>query len=804
MEYIDLISSCISYVMLGVLGVFVLLGIIFGFARGLKRSVLRMVILISLLVISFFLTPVIVGSLLGVDTSIAGQTPVQWYNGVSEEIVNALSDAGGNYMIPFLSYMQEYSLGFVLAFVNIAFFFVMYIVVKIVSWVIYAIIAHFMAPKRDQDGKKLPKHAVGGLLVGALQGVLLFAFFMLPINGMIGVINRASQYEMAESSSITTAAESSSTDEMKQSFRKLDSSLNLYNQIMNYTGLQFLTDKAFHYQMTVDFDDESVDLVHDINTAWELYIDYAKLEPVVKKINNISDVNGLSKLTAGDYQILRRYINKVFDLQIIHIADGIIADLDQILNTQFTDNDALLEGTNIYVDSFYGLIVKNFVSNRDDLTIKDKNAGLTSGLRALVGFIGEQKINLIRDDILTEIDLMETLTTYQVKFGSDVTTVAGILAKSNLNWVDYLDLMTSRLEKKYDSYDVDTPIMSVLGNEFKQLSLIKMMGLNDVEKIVTYSSMLDNVLNDQQDTKKLIMDMSELLLGEKAFNKDGQQGTWEKLGNTILDVAELVRNNSDLIDEITQIMSQDDKDMTALIECISKLTIDEAYFNAHRDDFGAAEYNNDVKYQRVKQLTDVAYDIINAFEPVKDYVQSYVANLASENELFNTLDEMLSGNKDKWFSTIRGLVSAANLANNDAVKELLNKIEDNEQSEITTDDLVQILDVAVNEMDAEDVVELIDTMLNLPEVGDVAKDAINEVLDAEFDWSTILESDSESVTAVETSLETLKNYLDDSDESPEVSSEEMKDAIETLWKTLQGSEAFEEYLKTLANTGNQD
>lgn len=808
----DLILQYASYVMLGILGVFVLFGMLFGMGRGLKRSTLRLLIFVGSLVAVFLLTPVVGSAILGIDVTICGKTPNQWVDGLSDQLVVFLQESMSSYVAPFGPYIKEYATSIVLAVVNMVLFVLLYIIIKMISWFVYAIVARFAAPKKDRNGNKVKQYRLAGLLVGALQGVLLFAFFFLPVNGVLGVVNQAAQYQTAQASDdVGTASASVNEDSGSSEFdletilTKVDSSLTLYNNVLRYSGLQFLSNKAFEYQLTLRVDGgDSINLVHDINSAWELYVDSNALTKVIEKFSNIADTHDLTVLTTNDYKVLRQYVNKTFDLQILHIADAVLTDLDKIFNTPFGEDQTKIEGTDVYADSFYGMIVKSNVTNREFASDVNVNNEYVQGIRAVVNYISNQKLNLVRNDVLAAIDLMESLGTYKISFGDETTTFTAALAQPNLNWVDYLQLVTAGLSEKQGDYAAETPIMNVLGNRLQQFSLIKMLSLSKVDNLVVYGNLLDNTLDEQPKVGTLVTDLSQLFLGDKAFTKGEQKGNWEKLGGLVLNVAVMVRDNQDVIDKIVALINENQQlDTQKIIEVVGDLTISETYFNEHRAEFTATEYNDEVKYQKVSQVVDVLYDTVNAFAPVKTFVVDYLTEMSeSGNELVNSLVEMLNGDKAKWLSTIRGMVSAANLVNTPVVKDFMDKMQDPEAT-LDNKDLAQLLNTATTELKAEDVSELVETVVNLPEIGDMVKDALNSVLETvnqpEADWSEIFGNDAETVETVKASFDTLQDYFGTEGEST-VTNEEMKAAVETLWNTVKESEALKNYIDSLSES----
>ena len=344
------ISPYISLGMLSVFAVFLVIGMLFGLGRGAKRAGIRFGLWMSLLIIVFFVTPFIVKGLLGSGIVVAGKTPSQHADYFSDQLVVWLQENFGDYVMPFQDYIKDYAYGIVLAGLNLVMFFVLYFVVKFISWIIYAIVVHFAAPKRDHDGNKIKRYRGWGLLVGAVQAVILFVFFMLPINGVIGVVNNAAVYaaqaeanENANSEQGTTqtavvsgghhAGETDSDDsaDVGALLQKFNGPLTVYNNVIKYSGIQALSNKAFEYQLTVRVENgNGINLVHDINSGLELVTD-AKVFTKLQDVYQDGKID-LSGLTEKDYATMRKFVNKAFDLQILDIANTILADMDDLFS----------------------------------------------------------------------------------------------------------------------------------------------------------------------------------------------------------------------------------------------------------------------------------------------------------------------------------------------------------------------------------------------------------------------------------------------------------------------------------------
>ncbi len=766
-DIINFIAPYASIAMLGVLAVFILINMLIGMGRGFKRATLHLIIFVGLLAVAFFVTPFIVNWVLSINYAIGGKTPQQYVDYYSDQMVKFLQQQMGDYIVPFQDYIKEYALAVVIALLNLVIFFALYFVVKIVAWVIYAVVAHFAAPKKDRKGNKLKKYAGWGLLVGAVQGLMLFVIFLVPVNGALGIMNNAMTYQANQqaNNSITTqgfigggynydidydidlSALKLEDVNLFDACKKFNKGLSLYNNVMKSSGLQFVSDQAFAYQLTVRVKDgENINLVHDVNSGIELYFDTNSFLKVVNKLKNSikSGKLDLTSLTEDDYTVLRNYINKAFDLEMLQVADHLLADLDEIFSTPFGSDETLLAGTDIYEKSLYGMLIKANTTNRSIPYVPvageptpTNYAQYAKGLRSVVGYVTDQKLNLIRNDIINIIDLVEALSSYKVSYEGLAQPKAAteILAQDNLKVQDYLDLTTAKLTEKYAQFPAGTNLVNVLGNRLMQFSLVKIIGLDNFNNLVTYSKLMDNQFNNNQDVKKLVDGLIPMFLGKNAFTHNDTlgnevQGNWEKLSVTVLDVANVLRNYVSILDDINTYKAdflpgdESTAQAKALLKYLSeKLVIKESDYDAS---ITGVPYSDDIKYQKVNEAVDALYELTNGFPPLKDFLISQLQKMQSgdASTYMQTLIDMLNdSDKAQWQSTMKSIVNVADILNNSALGNLMDVIQ-NGGATNTTEDLMN----AISEMDASTVSEMLTDILDIPEVSNAVQDALSDVL----------------------------------------------------------------------------
>ncbi len=827
---LDKIVPFVSLGMLTIFLVFLIIGALFGLCRGVKRASLRLLLFVGMLLIAFFLTPVIVNGALHSNVQIFGSTPQEYVDRASDKVFKYLQQNAGDYVVPFQDYIQDYALGIVLAVLNIAVFYALYFLIKFVGWIIYAVIAHFSAPKRTKDGKKIKKYAGWGALIGAVQGIVLFVVFLFPVNGLLGVVNHAAEYQAQHTQNQSTiqtqstGRDNNSTQiDIENILQKVDAPLKGYNAFMKYSGIEFFSAKAFEYQLTVRIENgQDISLVHDLNSGLELVVDAQNVMKVLEKMQAATQ-NGrldLTNLTTQDYTVLRDFINKTFDLQILSVANNLMRDMDKIFATPFNDDLTLVEGTDdVYVNSIYGVLVKNGTTQRDvgqTLTAEETNyTKYAAGLQAAVKYIGGKGLNLIRQDLLNAVDFVEKLNIYKVTYdGLPSKTVAEILAQDNLGAREYFDLSTAKLDNTYGNYDRGEYLIYVLGDRLVHLATVEMVGLEDLDNLLLYSKAMDNMFDNDADLKKLVIDLIPMFVGKNALNHQNAEGVavegnWPKLGKDIVDVAHVLRNYVTALDDIEakkealrgKGYSDSRLQMEAVLGYMADLVISQDYYTAHKDTEFAGKAYDEIKYQKIDNLVDALYRLIEDFPPVKDFVKSKLATMKSsdEGDYVQMLIDMLDSGKQQWKDTLHNIVNVANIINNSKLGDLIDKIQNSSPEDIAKDFIN-----SVSELNQEDVVDMINSVLDVPQIGDAVQDSLGKILDevndktktsdAELEKLLVGEGntmDANDLKAVRDKMTAVQNDLTELNKdtiTPEKKAElesELPNKIGNLWGEIQ-------------------
>ena len=170
-----------TIVVIAISALLVVSGLLCGMIRGLKRSILRLILVVASLVLVLLFNNTLVGSVS--EITISGQT-------LSEKVLSLLP-------AEFASY-EDIIMPMILSLLSVVTFILGFIILLFVSLIIYYVLCLFVKPRKDASGKKI-KYPLFGMIVGAAQGLVLAIVYGVMLTGLAGNVDKISKIEMNES-----------------------------------------------------------------------------------------------------------------------------------------------------------------------------------------------------------------------------------------------------------------------------------------------------------------------------------------------------------------------------------------------------------------------------------------------------------------------------------------------------------------------------------------------------------------------------------------------------------------------------
>lgn len=319
----------ISGVIYGFFALMVIVGFLYGLKRGLIKSAIRIIAVLVSCVVVVFLTEPITNAILNLDISSAGlELGGVSVSTVNDTIINFLSQISVVAELISASPTIKAVISAVpKVLVNIIMFIVVFYLIKAITYFICIIINKIALRKQPEDAKK---YRLWGGAVGALQGIIIFLFVLMPIAGTMNVLTEA----------VNNIDSSNLENTMVVSVDKEDGSsgatfgvntLDEYNDVFiikmfNAVGYKALTDSVYDKLTVIKIDEQTeTTLRYELNTVTKIYNGVIKLDGFTA-----------SAMTAEDEQTINQIIDDAFSSPII---GGAVTELTVDIAKKWTATD---------------------------------------------------------------------------------------------------------------------------------------------------------------------------------------------------------------------------------------------------------------------------------------------------------------------------------------------------------------------------------------------------------------------------------------------------------------------------------
>lgn len=386
----------LNLIFLGVSLFFVGIAALWGLIRGLKKTTFRGIWLVVTGVILFFVTPLITSLLFDLNISslnlefqnIQVVTIKQAVTTYIEASDFAAIAAANPVVFELIEKLPQLIL-------NVFVFVILFWLVKILLWPVWAIIAATAIKKKTKNGEKMKKHRLGGLLVGAVIGLFVGSVTLMPI---VNFINLAAHIERetaeySNSGGLITDTLGSEIGDYILNFNK--SEANFYN----YTGFGQLSAAMFAGLTTVNINGVNVTLKGEVTNAivaYKLVTDLMETD-----FDNLTEPQINAALTLTD-----NLIDAVFGSGLLQSisSDFIPYVIDKLLEDDFYFSLPTLEQVELQtlmVGALTEFKEVSFTDLKNDLKELVKLAKVLNDNHVIL-----QTLALTQDDNLDEIELI--------------------------------------------------------------------------------------------------------------------------------------------------------------------------------------------------------------------------------------------------------------------------------------------------------------------------------------------------------------------------------------------------------------
>lgn len=382
-------KELIGLILTGIGALFIIFGVLVNMIRGFKKSWIRAVILVCIALVAMFITPLF-STLAGninisnLNLTVEGQTA----STVKEYITLMLSNqAELGDLINTNPDLVDLIVKLASVIINIILFGIIFWVLKIISWIIYAIVMACTVDKPRREAKKhnkkikketkkgltpsgelipVPKKIWwGGLLVGIFTGLFVGVLTLMPVVQISKIAVSLNEYKVTNSNNeevgliegLTTIDNNSNAKSETTTYSEVNNSnQSKENQLMNYlysfedsaickmyryTGFEGISSLPFNYVTSFKVNNTTFKLKQEVLNIGKIAqgalniskVDFKKatkeeLDNVLTIANEVSkNAFNLTIVNVVGDSVIPYYLNKIDKGEIdLKIEDEIIAD----------------------------------------------------------------------------------------------------------------------------------------------------------------------------------------------------------------------------------------------------------------------------------------------------------------------------------------------------------------------------------------------------------------------------------------------------------------------------------------------
>lgn len=511
-------ENIIIWASAGVLVLFLLIGMLCGLVRGLKRSSLHLLFVIGSIVLAFFITKPVVNAVLGITVNSNGEICT-----LSELIIKLISES---FDISQFGTASTFIVQLPAAIVSPILFILLSFACYFLLDIIYLIFARvtFGSKKKDFANKK--PHRLSGGVIGMLEAFLFLVVIFAPLTALTNTFEEISYVAPAAPAQVQTLAEGTENKGLQTIPeiisgavpKEVSEALYTYNKsiIGKIAGAGGLDGALFDGLSNFDINGQK------INFRTEL-VDTAKTyDEFVKVYNNIVNEN-YDKIS---FTALRGRIEKVLDNGIFKtvIADTVKdivlkfdeiniegLEIPQVAKDIFTDLQTSFKQANFDASAYLKHDIMNLVDVADSLF----SSGLFKDFKALGETASSfDMLNVVTDYSTAVSNMIKKV--FDMNIVSDAFDTVGKLASDELQKAfegkDVVIKLNTNIEDKDAFVDEAIVVLSDFVELSKTLNLPELIEAEDIVATLAKNTKLEEGLENAGEVFEKIRNLELLVI----------------------------------------------------------------------------------------------------------------------------------------------------------------------------------------------------------------------------------------------------------------------------------------------------
>ena len=345
----------------GVMFLFVLFGLFWGLIRGLKKSGFRAVWILTCAVILFFLTPLITKWLMNLNLGFlsikVNGVPANSVRELIEVVISQIPNYGQ--ILAKSPDTINLLIALVGLFINAFVYVICFWLVKIALWPLWVILSAIFIKKKNAKGEKKPKRRLFGGLVGGVTGLFVGATTLMPIMGVVGMVNEVEKDTYETYTKVVINQETGLKEEQEFKGGQITQLLgedvfkyiNAYNdsfvsKMLKYTGIEGINNAAYSGLSSATVGETRIVLKDEVKTA-------LKTVGSITAFANLDFENLSKEQVAKIISSAKNVVNNVFGMNILNALGNNLYPIvmDEILSNPEFIVKLPATGSEVYDDA---------------------------------------------------------------------------------------------------------------------------------------------------------------------------------------------------------------------------------------------------------------------------------------------------------------------------------------------------------------------------------------------------------------------------------------------------------------------
>ena len=309
------VLQIINLSLFGLVIIMILIFVLIGLLRGVRKTLFRSLWLLVTAVVLFFVTPLLTRLVVNADYSFLN---IPNFTSIPDYLLSLIEEPKYVDAINANPLLKEVILTLPTLLINTLLFTILFWISLFLFWPIWAILSFVFFKKKDKNGNKRKKYRLGGAAIGLVTGLLVAAITTMPVLNTLNLaveIENDTKQEGETGGLISKAAELAGYSGQYGTITDWSETYsNFYvHYLFRYTGMEFLSKVTYNGLTSTKIGNQKLSLTDDLKSVAQVASLALSLQGT--DFSNIDQATITKTLDIAD-----KVIDEVFKSGIINIV----------------------------------------------------------------------------------------------------------------------------------------------------------------------------------------------------------------------------------------------------------------------------------------------------------------------------------------------------------------------------------------------------------------------------------------------------------------------------------------------------